>query len=451
MAGTRVVLWVAIVLVAIGFLYLVRSILLPFVIAIFAALLLEPLIRRMRRRGFSRSIAVWTVFLGFFILVGAIAVALTPLIQRQVSGIQETTTKFINDTLFPPTKSERFLADDEVKKKLAKYGFPQDAQSFRKWLESTDESADHEVFFRDFSGELTAFGLPNDKERLLVEIKNSSKQGLMDRFIEKWKPTLARLGLPTTREGMERTFQIEKQVKQWAQAALGGAVTIFQYLVSSVILLIFTPIITLLFLFEYDTYKRRFVTWIPPAIRPAAMDLLGDIGEVLGGYLRGLTVSVALYMTIMAVVLTVLGVPFSLFLAIVCGIFYLIPYLGGLISAILIVFSIFAQGAKGPFWYTFPEQGTYITVVLIVFFVAHILHDQLFHPQFVGRSVGLNPVVSFFVVFSGAALFGLAGMILAFPIAGTIKVILDRLIRYTTTAVHPGELDLPRIPSRHQS
>jgi predicted PurR-regulated permease PerM len=62
--------------------------------------------------------------------------------------------------------------------------------------------------------------------------------------------------------------------------------------------------------------------------------------------------------------------------------------------------------------------------------------------------VGLNPVVSMFVILAGGALFGLPGMLLAFPMAGAVKVVLDRVMKFTLT---PGdELKLPAIPLRHR-
>ena len=54
-----------------------------------------------------------------------------------------------------------------------------------------------------------------------------------------------------------------------------------------------------------------------------------------------------------------------------------------------------------------------------------------------------------FVIFSGGALFGLVGMIIAFPLAGSVKVILDRLIRITSA--NQEVLSLPSIPIRHRS
>jgi predicted PurR-regulated permease PerM len=75
--------------------------------------------------------------------------------------------------------------------------------------------------------------------------------------------------------------------------------------------------------------------------------------------------------------------------------------------------------------------------------------DHVIYPQMVGASVGLNGVVSLFVILSGGALFGLPGMILAYPFAGAVKVILDRILKVTSTSSE--QLDLPPVPLRHRT
>ena len=79
-----------------------------------------------------------------------------------------------------------------------------------------------------------------------------------------------------------------------------------------------------------------------------------------------------------------------------------------------------------------------LTVQLAVRFTA---------PQARG-AVGLDPIVSMFVIFSGGALFGLPGMIIAFPLAGSVKVVLDRLIRVTSGTSEA--VRLPSTPLRHR-
>jgi predicted PurR-regulated permease PerM len=242
---------------------------------------------------------------------------------------------------------------------------------------------------------------------------------------------------------------VKKTVGNMAARIFGNMGSVLQYATSSLFLLVLTPLVTALILMNYDDFRRRFVTWIPPTIRPAATDLLADLGDVVSGYVRGLTKSVLLYSAINAVLFTLLGVPFGLLLGLLVGVFYVIPYVGFLISAAAIWIAIVSGDASG-FLGIEMSKGGYIILVLAVYIVVGLIYDSVIHPQLVGKSVGLHPVVSVFVVLCGGALLGLVGMLLAFPMAGMVKVILDRLIRYTTTSSGDA-LDLPRVPSRHQA
>jgi predicted PurR-regulated permease PerM len=451
--GSRVLLWLAIVAVVVAFLYAVRSILLPFIVGMIVSAIVDPLIRKLRKRGFKRWAAVWIVFIGFFTVVGTAVAFVAPRAAAQLGEIQEVATGYVYDTVLPGPLI-RFLGDPDVERELRNNYYPTNAIDLKAWLADPNKSdAYYAPFFREMDSSLRAYEVPLSRSQILSKWDDLNRPGVVDQFFARNRGWLERVGLPTSVEEADEKFQIRSQIESSIQgfiaSAFGGAQAIFTYLTSSIIFIIFTPILTLFFLFDYDNFRRRFVTWIPPAIRPAATDLLGDIGVVMGSYVRGLTTSIALYVTVMAILMSILGVPFAIFLALLFGVFYLIPYIGNWISAALLFLAAISSGNTQVLFVNFGDPTYYAIICVVVFIAVGLCWDMLIHPNIVGKSVDLHPIVSFFVVFSGAALFGLLGMILAFPIAGTIKVILDRLIRYTTTT-QTGELDLPRVPSRHQ-
>src|SRR5437870_1596454 len=87
MVGWRILLWAVLVLAALIFLYLVRGILLPFVVAFIIASLLEPAVRRLRMQGLSRKASVFIVMgvFGALVLGGTVLVA--PTVVSQVSAL----------------------------------------------------------------------------------------------------------------------------------------------------------------------------------------------------------------------------------------------------------------------------------------------------------------------------------------------------------------------------
>jgi predicted PurR-regulated permease PerM len=433
------------------FLYSVRAILFPFAIGLVVAALLDPSIRKLRMRGVRRGFAVGTMFAVFLGVVVGAAILVAPLAVTQFGNIQSATTEFIQTSLFPVTRIDQFLKDSDAVQRRDKLEdpFPIVAEDFGKWIgDPTKDDSYYDQFFAIESGRLLTYQLPITRQSLIDNLDTPIKPGWIDKMLAQYGSTLQKLNLPTTRSGLEEMFQVKKTVASLATGLFADAAGIVRYLTSSLFLLVLTPIITLLILLDYDNFRRRMVTWIPPAIRPAATGLMSDLADVLSAYVRGLTKSVLLYSLINAVILTVLGVPYSIFLGLLVGVFYLIPYIGNFISLVVIWLALATTDSNGFLFLHFSSKTTYVAIVLITFIVCGLLYDQLIHPRIVGHAVGLHPVVSFFVVLSGSALFGLPGMILAFPVAGMVKVILDRLIRYTTTTSADG-LDLPRIPRRH--
>ncbi|HIJ39115.1 MAG TPA: AI-2E family transporter [Rhodospirillaceae bacterium] len=72
--------------VSLGLIYLLSSILLPFVAGMAIAYFLDPLAQRLGRIGFSRALAAACIELGFFLLLGLAVLALAPLVEAQISS-----------------------------------------------------------------------------------------------------------------------------------------------------------------------------------------------------------------------------------------------------------------------------------------------------------------------------------------------------------------------------
>jgi predicted PurR-regulated permease PerM len=86
--GTRLIAGVLMLLITVGFLYLIRTLLVPLLLALLLAYLLHPLIQLLTQRGrLRRSIAVLVVYVGLiFILLGS-TTGLGFAISQRVSGL----------------------------------------------------------------------------------------------------------------------------------------------------------------------------------------------------------------------------------------------------------------------------------------------------------------------------------------------------------------------------
>lgn len=387
MIGWRISLWAVIVLIAIWFLWMVRGILAPFILALLISAILQPTIKKLRMRGYSRGLAISLVFVAFLGVVTIAGILLVPLASNQVNTLR--------------------VKLDEVTASLSAPSSANGAQ------ETTNSRIDD--FLKDAAPTLERFGLP------------TTRKEIVEQYVEPYQKDLTTAG---------RTF-------------FSGFLGFLTGFASKFLLLLFTPVFVLLILLDADRMKRRFAGMIPPSIRAETLELLGDMGEVFFNYLRGVSVVVMYYIGIAAVILTLLGAPYSVLLALLFSLLYLIPYVGQVANAIILFGVTVAMGKSSGLLFGMANPMTYALTITAIFFVCMMIFDQLFYARLVGQSVGLHPLVSFFVVFSGGALFGATGMLLAFPVAGSVKVILDRLINFTSKT--HDDLKLPVVPLRHRT
>ena len=82
-----VAFWIALAVVILGFLYLVRGILLPFVMAAAVAYFFDPLVRRMQRHGLPRWQSAMIVLLAFVILFAGALFLIVPVLEEQIEQL----------------------------------------------------------------------------------------------------------------------------------------------------------------------------------------------------------------------------------------------------------------------------------------------------------------------------------------------------------------------------
>lgn len=132
------------------------------------------------------------------------------------------------------------------------------------------------------------------------------------------------------------------------------------------------------------------------------------------GYVVG-QVSVALIASLFALgALVLLGVPYPLPLASIVFVLGLIPLIGNMLAAILVVLS------------TFVLKDVTAGLILLAFFVVYQqLENITLQPIVQGKTTNLPPLVIFVSVILGVALIGPIGGLLAIPAVGCAKVLLQ--------------------------
>jgi predicted PurR-regulated permease PerM len=166
---------------------------------------------------------------------------------------------------------------------------------------------------------------------------------------------------------------------------------------------------------EDDRARKYFKNLAPVEYQPYISQLIGKMQTKMGAWLRaqiilGLIVGVAVYIG-----LSLLGVKYALLLALMAGLFELIPYAGPVLSLIPAVLISFVQS---------PIKGLF---VIILYLVVQQLENNILVPKIMQKVVGLNPVVSIVAMLIGWKLGGVLGAILAIPVATMAAVLLEDL------------------------
>jgi predicted PurR-regulated permease PerM len=158
---------------------------------------------------------------------------------------------------------------------------------------------------------------------------------------------------------------------------------------------------------------------LPRGHRTDLLRVLGETNVMLGRYIRGQLILVTLMSSVTTIGLTILGVPYSVLLGITTGVLETIPFVGPITAGAIAC--LVALGHPNPFGWS---QLAYVAVVAVMYTILRHAEDYLVIPTVIGRAVRLHPAIVIFALLSGGAAFGLLGIVLAVPVAATLRLVL---------------------------
>ncbi|MSR70557.1 AI-2E family transporter [Candidatus Kaiserbacteria bacterium] len=148
------------------------------------------------------------------------------------------------------------------------------------------------------------------------------------------------------------------------------------------------------------------------------------IGKWMQGQMvLGLIVGVLLYLG-----LVILGIPNALLLAVIAGLFELIPVFGQILAAIPALAIAFSDGGV-----------TALLLVAGLYLVVQQFEAHLIYPVVVKKVVGVPPLLVILALIVGAKLAGFLGILLSVPIAAAIQEFVADVDRRKTQALKNDE------------
>jgi predicted PurR-regulated permease PerM len=198
-----------------------------------------------------------------------------------------------------------------------------------------------------------------------------------------------------------------------ASAALGLAGTVANAVFETITVLF----LTLFLLLELPQISASIVSLLPPDQAETAVRLQAEISSTVARYVAT-NIAVSVFAGIVTwVSLEILGVPFALVLALLMGLFDLLPLIGATLGgAIVVLVATITTGITA---------GVIMIVVLVVY---QQTENHLVQPIVMKRSVAVSPLIVIVSVLVGAALLGILGALLAIPVAGSVQIALRDIV-----------------------
>jgi len=198
---------------------------------------------------------------------------------------------------------------------------------------------------------------------------------------------------------------------------LGG--TIFETTKS-----VLTGLVSLITVFVISFYltvdesgMKNFVKHLVPYKHEAyASNLINRIQRKMGAWVLAQLILSAVIFGLVFLGLSLLHVQFALVLAIIAGVFEVVPFIGPFVSGAIAVFFAFLQA---------PALAV---AVIILWIVTQQLESHVVVPIVMSRSVGLNPVLVILAILIGATLDGILGALIAVPVVSGLSVFITDLL-----------------------
>jgi len=237
---------------------------------------------------------------------------------------------------------------------------------------------------------------------------------------------LARTGVPAPVVDLARsvTDDLQTSVPDVARSMLGPVSTVAT-------VLILAAFLTFYVLQDFDLTwtgaTARLDGWRARTLDDRALAAVGEVG----GYLRGLAITATTSAVSQFVYLSVLGVPFAGPLAVLVLVGGFVPYLGQIFTTVTLLLA------------TLATRGQAEAIALLVLItLTSLAQSRYLTPRAYARATRVHPALVLVAAPAGAALFGLAGLLLAVPLVAVATSFAPALIQVLGSG--PGSSDRDR-------
>ncbi|MEO0827838.1 MAG: AI-2E family transporter [Cyanobacteria bacterium J06635_15] len=203
---------------------------------------------------------------------------------------------------------------------------------------------------------------------------------------------------------------LETQFREQAIGLIGAGFSLAQQALANFINAILIAVVTFFMLLD----GARIWAWILKVLPyPRRAPFTRIVQENLLGFFWGRLLLSIFFAASTFVVFLILKVPFALVLAVIAGLFDLIPGIGATLGISLVSLLLLSQSV----WLAIKA--------IVVCVLLQQVEENVLLPKIMRDSLNINPVVMFFALIVGARVAGILGIFLSIPVAGVVISLLE--------------------------
>lgn len=240
--------------------------------------------------------------------------------------------------------------------------------------------------------------------------------------------TLKNLNIPFIDTLKPYIIQIVDTIQKYIVNNLGVMSSNVMSIGSSIASFFIAIIISIYILKDYEYFiglwkKLYYIIFRESIVGNKLSEVFEIINDVFSKFLRGQLLEAFFVGALSAIALSIAGIDYAIVIGIIAGICNMIPYVGPIVGTVLAAIMGLLSGR--------PIKVLYSIIAMLV---VQQIDNNLLAPKIVGESVGLHAVFTMMAILIGGNIGGLLGMLLAVPIAASIRVIFNKWYdNYTLT------------------
>ncbi len=173
--------------------------------------------------------------------------------------------------------------------------------------------------------------------------------------------------------------------------------------------------VSLYWLLSMPAMNRLVRSLFPKERSERIYELSAQMGEAMGGYLRGSVLNGLVMAVLSYIGFVLIGVSYPLVLGLIAGVAELLPVVGPILTAVIAVVLTLLQS---------PDK---IWIVLVFVILLHQFENHILVPNIMRSQTDIPPLLSVLAIFAGGTIGGITGALVAIPLVSALRVLVDEV------------------------